>query len=276
MGAAGLNRSLPSDHANLADANFVSHAGWVQRQLPGMQVLDRPDLVLIDSGLPCDTFNFVCRARLDRSDAPERVREAVAYFRERRLPFSWWVGPADQPGDLGGLLVAAGLDPAETELAMVADLSELGSTGATVEGLRIERVDTERKLEAFAQLSAANWTPPDSMVLQFYELGKVPLLSEDCPLRLYVGYCGDVPVGTAEATVGGGVVGLYNISTLAAYRRRGFGAALTLRALLDAREEGARSAVLQAAPDGVGLYTRLGFRPFGDITEYKPAVSTEA
>ena len=31
-----------------------------------------------------------------------------------------------------------------------------------------------------------------------------------------------------------------------------------------------KSAVLQAAPDGVGLYTRVGFAPFGDITGTKP------
>jgi hypothetical protein len=28
--------------------------------------------------------------------------------------------------------------------------------------------------------------------------------------------------------------------------------------------------VLQAAADGIGLYARVGFASFGDITEYKP------
>ena len=51
------------------------------------------------------------------------------------------------------------------------------------------------------------------------------LLSADAPLWLYVGYLGDRPIATAELTAAAGVVGLYNISTLAAYRRRGFGTA---------------------------------------------------
>ena len=65
-------------------------------------------------------------------------------------------------------------------------------------------------------------------------------------------------------------MGLYNISTVAAERRKGVGTAMTLRPLLDAREQGYRTGVLQAAPEGVGVYARVGFEPFGEITEYKP------
>ncbi len=95
-------------------------------------------------------------------------------------------------------------------------------------------------------------------------------MSRNCPHWLYVGYVDDEPVATAEVTLGGGVAGLFNISTIERCRRRGFGSAMTRRALADAREAGYQVAVLQAAPDGVGLYTRVGFAPFGDITEYKP------
>ena len=65
-------------------------------------------------------------------------------------------------------------------------------------------------------------------------------------------------------------MGQYNICTLAAYRGRGFGSALTLRPLLDAREEGHSTGILQAAPGAVSIYARVGFAPFGRYTEYKP------
>jgi hypothetical protein len=45
---------------------------------------------------------------------------------------------------------------------------------------------------------------------------------------------------------------------------------MTWRPLHDGRDRGCDLGVLQAAPEGVGLYRRLGFTPFGDITEYKP------
>jgi hypothetical protein len=45
---------------------------------------------------------------------------------------------------------------------------------------------------------------------------------------------------------------------------------MTVAPLLQARARGYETAILQAAPEGVSLYERVGFRSFGDITEYKP------
>jgi ribosomal protein S18 acetylase RimI-like enzyme len=253
--------------AEAADANFVVHASWVLERTAGMRIIDKPEILLADSGLPCDTFNFVCRARFAADQAPRQIREAIAFFNR---PFSWWVGPADQPSNLGELLVGAGLLCAETELAMAADLAALQTYDLSPGGLEIRRVRTPGELQDFAQVVAANWMPPDTEVLHFYVLAAPVLLHPASPQWLYVGYLAGQPVATAELVVGGGVAGLYNICTLEAYRRRGIGTALTLRPLLDARDGGFHIAVLQAAAAGVGVYERIGFTRFGDITEYKP------
>ncbi len=86
---------------------------------------------------------------------------------------------------------------------------------------------------------------------------------------LYVGYLDGEPVATAELTVSGGVAGLYNISTLEVHRHKGIGSALTLRPRLDAMVKGFKMGILQAAADGLGVYTRLGFRAAGRFTEYQ-------
>ncbi len=273
MYAASGSPVPPADArlAEDADANFVAHAGWIQGRVPGMRVLDA-GLAVIDSGLPCDTFNLVCRARLDAATADARVRVAVDHFRTTGRPFSWWVGPADRPADLGRRLEKAGLEKAETELAMVADLSSMAPDVSVPEGLRIARARSPREIADFAAVQAANWNPPDPQVVRFYDLAASALRSEDCPLRLYVGYLGAEPVAGSEATLAGGVAGLYNVATRREFRRRGFGAALTSWPLRDAREQGYRTAVLQAAAEGVRLYERIGFRRFGDITEYKPRI----
>ncbi len=273
MNTASGSPVSPTDArlAEDADTNFVAHAGWIQGRVPGMRVLDG-GLAVIDSGLPCDTFNLVCRARLDRANANERVRAAIDHFRNAGRPFSWWVGPADQPADLGRRLEEAGLEEAETELAMASDLSSLAAEVPVPEDLRIARARSPREVADFAAVQAANWDPSDPQVLRFYELAAAALLSEGCPLQLYVGYLGSEPVAAAEATLAGKVVGLYNVATRREFRRRGFGAALTARPLRDARERGYRTAVLQAAAEGVRLYERIGFRRFGDIIEYKPRV----
>ncbi len=61
---------------------------------------------------------------------------------------------------------------------------------------------------------------------------------------------------------------MYSISTLAPYRRRGFGLAGTAAAIGAARRAGYETAVLQASAEGERLYARLGFRSVGAFTEY--------
>jgi ribosomal protein S18 acetylase RimI-like enzyme len=272
-----MNVFTPSDWhgeelASAGDDNLVAHVSFVPGRDPKMKVLDEGGLVVVDSGIPCDTFNFVCRARLESADALARVREAIGYFRDVGRPFAWWHGPADRPRELPALLVEAGLERAESELGMAADLRGLAAVDSP-EGLDIRRVRAPEELRHFAEINAANATPPDPDVLRFYEMATPILLSSDSVLRFYVGYLDGSPVAASELAIGGGVVGLYNISTREAFRRRGFGTAMTLRPLLDAKALGYTTAVLQASPDGIGVYTRVGFRPFGDIIEYKPRVA---
>jgi len=256
--------------AERADENFVVHATWAAGRTTGMSCRVSERLVLADSGLACDTFNFVCRARLEAPAAPEAAASAVAYFAERRRPFSWWLGPGDRPSELGAVLETLGLERAESELAMAVPLHRLPQELATVQGLEVRRVREPGELETFARLSAGNWTPPDPEVIRFYRLVAPALLSRESPQWLYVGYLDGEPVATAEATVAERTAGLYNISTKPAHRGRGIGSIMTWRPLRDALACGCDLGVLQAAPDGVRIYRRLGFEAFGDITEFKP------
>lgn len=246
--------------------NLVVHMSWLQGRTPGMTVDDADGLVVIDSGLPCDTFNIICGARLSPGGEARRIALALAHFTMVQRPFSWWVGPADAPGSLGDLLLAAGLVATETEVAMYAPLAALEPPAPNV---RIARACGAETIQDFADVVADNWSPADPWVRRFYAACRPALQDAASPLRLFVGYLGDEPVAAGELTLGGGVAGLYNISTRAAHRRRGFGAAMVGHLLAEARDAGCDTAILQAAPDGLGLYARAGFRPAGTYTEYR-------
>jgi GNAT superfamily N-acetyltransferase len=256
--------------AQAADENFVLHASWCLQALPAAVLERHPDLVVADSGLACDTFNLICRARLDEGTAGARAGWAISRFGTR--PFSWWVGPGDRPQSLDAILEARGLIRSESELAMVADLSRLVESPAPA-GFELRRVTTPEALAQFAELSAANWSPPDANVIRYYALAERALLRPDAPQWLFLGMADGAPVATAELTVSGALAGVYNISTRPSHRRRGIGTAMTLGPLLQARAAGSRQAVLQAAPDGVSIYRKLGFSPYGSFTEYKPPTS---
>ncbi|MGE0555509.1 MAG: GNAT family N-acetyltransferase [Gemmatimonadales bacterium] len=259
------------DLAEAAAENASCHSAWVQTRVPTMRASLAPDLVLADCGFDCDTFNSVFRTRLTPATARDRALEAIAWFEGR--PFSWWVAPGDSPADLGPMLESLGLVAAEGELAMACELADVRDAGDALGELEVGRVRTPEELELYAALLAALWDPPDQGVIRFYGEGRSHLLAERCPLRLYLGRWQGTPVATAELAVTESAVGLYNISTRSDHRGRGIGSAITLAPLLEAKAEGHGLAVLQAAPAGVAIYRRVGFRPYGEIVEYKPTGS---
>lgn len=108
------------------------------------------------------------------------------------------------------------------------------------------------------------------MVEAYYRRSADALLSDASPQRFYVG---GESLAAVEATFAADVVGIYNLSTRGAYRRRGVAGVVLARVLSEALGEGVQTAVLQATASGAGLYRRLGFGEFGVITEHKPAGS---
>jgi len=79
----------------------------------------------------------------------------------------------------------------------------------------------------------------------------------------------DEPVSTAAVVMGGGVLGVYNVATLPASQRLGYGEAVMRHALADKeREHGISRIVLQSTPAGLGLYERMGFRTVARVAVY--------
>lgn len=228
-------------------------------------------LILVDSGLPTDTFNAVCSAKPGRDGVGRRIETAVLHFRRKNLPFSWWVGPLSAPATLGEELERHGLSFSEKEIGMAADISHQSEPAATPEGLETRRVSDERELYDYALVIAANWEPPDEAVSAFYASVATPALEPDCPARLFLGRVQGKPVAASECFLFAGVAGVYNLVTTKSARRGGFGRALTNAALVDASEAGYRTAVLRASAQGRSIYARLGFVECGAFREYEPA-----
>jgi ribosomal protein S18 acetylase RimI-like enzyme len=250
------------------EANKLVHLTWVERRTAGMRVMEGEDLVIVDVGLPSDTFNVVCRARLSPSSIDNRVASVVRHFEAVERPFTWWVGPADRPQELGGELLKRGFVETGREPAMAADLSELSTGTPLPGGFRVVRVRSVAQVEELGRILSELGTPPDDCVARFYRTVAPTLVEPDAPIWLYLGYLDDEPVATAELAVGGGVVGLYNIATAKRHRGKGIGSAMTLQPLFDARDAGYETAVLQASDEGYSMYLRLGFRVTGRYAEY--------
>ena len=87
-------------------------------------------------------------------------------------------------------------------------------------------------------------------------------------IKNYMGFENGRLVAVSTLLISGGVAGIYNVGTLPAARHRGFGRAITMTPLLDARDLGYRVGVLQSSNMGFGLYSKLGFREYCKFGRY--------
>ena len=89
-------------------------------------------------------------------------------------------------------------------------------------------------------------------------------------LRCYVGEFDGRPVATSIGMTSANVVGIFSVATLEPARGRGFGRALTVRAIADGVANAATWAYLQSSAAGFSLYRSLGFETVEEWSQYLP------
>ncbi|MFJ4784397.1 GNAT family N-acetyltransferase [Streptomyces sp. NPDC088794] len=98
-----------------------------------------------------------------------------------------------------------------------------------------------------------------------------PSLAKIDGMTFYLAELDGVPVGTGMAAVSGELTGLFNITTLPAHRRRGYGRAITLEMVRAGFTAGATTTYLYASEMGEPVYAAAGFR----TEEYLTVISGE-
>lgn len=268
--------------------NLFAHAAFAQSGTPGMLVRDLGAAVLVDSGLASETFNRVLW-KDETPGANECLREAEAWFSGKRprgflavpdhpLPpatersFILWAGSMDEGGQgrQDAFFEREGYAVREREIVMALPLAQWVDPEMGSEGIRIVPVGSSAGLEAFAAV-AGTAVPSDAAFGRFFAQTAPVFLAASAPVRLFVAFAGDTPVGSGELFLsdGGNTAGLHLISTCKAFRRRGIAGAVVAAMLREARLAGVSLAVLPASAEGRrSLYEGQGFKPCGGFTEY--------
>lgn len=240
-------------------------------RVPAMESHDDPPEVrwYISPNVPYPLFNHVYFTKVPQEkDVDDRVEQLRKHFASHQLPLMWSVGPFSSPSDLGSHLESHGLRRVEESPGMAVDLKALKEDIAFPSELTIERVSNAEILSEFVEVMRVGFQMPEFTVDGLLEVFSAVGLSEESPWQYYVGWLDGEVVTTASLALVAGVGGIYNVVTLPKARRRGFGAAMTLAALGEARELGYRIGVLQSSAMGLGVFRRLGFEEYSTYSIY--------
>jgi hypothetical protein len=233
---------------------------------PRVTVHDDGDCIFTQSNLPYPLFNSVMRASVAGDRADDVIAARVRSCRDRRVPMLWWTGPSTAPGDLGDRLDRAGF-LVEPAFGMVATLNSVSGSDPE-SGVTIERVRDRATLETWSRVLCDGFGAPHAFGGAFAEMADAIGVDGDSPFRHYLARVDREPVATCSLFLGAGVAGIYDVSTIAGHRRKGIGAAVTRRAMSDARAAGFETAILHASQLGLGVYRSLGFETICDIGQH--------
>jgi GNAT superfamily N-acetyltransferase len=244
------------EHENMIEALATAAA-----PVPEALVERADGVALIATGLPPRLFNQVLVER--DGVRPEAITAAVAKTRHRGDPFvvSLRAGMDDR---FLPLMAQLGLVPLSAEPwmpGMALHPMPLSGSAPPPPGHEIRPVSDAPGIRDHIVTGAAGFGMPVEWVEAVIGERLVTLPSA----FLYVGYSDGVPVSTGLGIRTGRTIGIYFIATVEAARRRGLGAAMTMRIVDDGASLGCDVAILQASHMGYPIYERLGFET---VVEY--------
>jgi hypothetical protein len=254
-----------SEQARLAHLNMVEAFALLPGYLPNGFVKRADGVVVAATGSPMAFFNEV----LPVADRVEPVALVDAVQTLGQAGLAGFVHLRDIDDALVPVLQDLGLEEeVEDYPAMV--LTPMPAALDFPAGFEVARVTNPAEFDVHLRTAAViAGIDPD---LNATWLG--PGIVDDPAAALFVGYAEGTPIATSMSIHTAHVNGIYNVGVSEAARRRGYGWAMTLAAIMAGVQAGCTIATLQSSPMGYPLYAAHGFRTLFNYRRFRcPAPS---
>jgi len=223
----------------------------------GGEVFEVGGLLVALSNLPASELNGT-RVIRDPDDAPTALEAARAVFRGRGHPFFGIEVEVGRHPAVEDAIREAGLRRVEWWTTMAAPIAALPPERLP-DHVEIREALHHDDLDAVRSVEVATFGTPRDIAERF--VGTRML--EDDRVRIYTAWHAGEPVGEASGYLLHDTVGIFGVGVVEAARRRGIGAALTLRAAR-AFPDRTDLAWLQPSDMARAMYADLGFQPVSD------------
>ncbi len=235
---------------NLQQQNFYD-AMKVMEQQPGWDLLEKNGFLAMKSPARIPLINMVwAEASL------ENINLAKNFFAKQ--PFAW-ILTEHQPATH---LLQSGFKGPDHTTEMVIDLANLIAPKIDP-AIRVIEVKTKHDLYLWAQTAGHTFELNAHDLIEFFK----PLIdiAGDIP---YLAFYNDEPAATSLVYCSKETAGIYAMSTLSKFRRKGLGTAAVNACLETAKNNKMKNAVLYASAIGEFLYKIVGFKTVHVLNEY--------
>ncbi len=240
-----------SQLAERSDANYFETYCTVAR-VNGFPPEEFDGVLCTATGVPDASLNFAFVTRPPR-DPGSAIGRAAEYFKGLGLPFVVRIREGIAPG-AEQASEEFGLPYSDTVPGMA--LHPVSSVQTPPPELDIRLVRNPGDLQRFREVAAAGFGIPvegAAMLLR-------DSILDERSIESYLGFVDGVPVATSTLVKVGNTAGVYNVATIDTHRKRGYGEAMTWRAVAGGVAARCDVAILQASQIGRPIYERMGFR----------------
>lgn len=210
--------------------------------------------VLAVSGAPTAALNMIVSTTREAS-----VEEIIELADTERLGEEgppWSIRVRGVPGpEVTAVAARYGLTRHEREPLMLRHSDQGVPNGPTPKDFHVRAVPVD-ELHVYARTVADGFEAPPEL----FQVLADPAVGNIDGMTFYLAELGGVPVGTGMTATAGDVAGIFNITTLPEFRRRGYGRATVSEMVRAGHMAGAATSYLYAWDMGRRVYESLGFR----------------
>jgi GNAT superfamily N-acetyltransferase len=227
----------------------------------------------MNTGAAIADINWVWNEKPLTNDDAKFIADIKEIYKKLNLHFWWWIYPGGQSPKTSSLLQNAGLRLIEKVPCMAADLNDSASEGPSPNNVTISLVKDKNDLLIWEDISFHGFEMPQRSREQYGAFVSSFDLAAQSPQKLFLAYFDGKPVSTSLLFTHKNSAGIYYVSTLPAFRNKGFGLKITQAAMQAAKESGFKNVILQATPLGAKVYIRAGFKEYCRAEIYKLSTS---
>ena len=217
--------------------------------------------------------NRIFGVHLAADTADEGIERLLEPFRRAVVPVTWYVDGCSAPRDLATRLTGHGLELRYSLTGMVKGLTDghAGEDQAPLPDTIVMEARSAEERRAWMKVVLQGFG-----LSEFRDMEGVLTDSGVTSGRWHrlMALQNGTPVGGVLLFTGDGVAGLHWLGVPGSFRNHGIGALLSREAVKLAAETGYEALALQANPEVVALYARMGFQKAGEIAvfDWRPGI----